>query len=102
MIIGYLHIMRIAIAPDEAYPPLPVDADGMLTGAVPFQGFQPVARRRAQIVKDARIVQLHELSIRSPDHIIRISLDEAPLPRGARGGVGERSDHCRIISHYNS
>jgi len=45
MVILYLHVVAAIFLPNEAYPPLPVDADGVLSHPIPRQGFQPIPRR---------------------------------------------------------
>lgn len=55
----------IAFAPQEAQPPLVVDPDAVLPGAVTLQGFKLVAGRDAQEVQCSRRVQLLKLAQRN-------------------------------------
>jgi hypothetical protein len=50
VIVNDLHIMRITLFPNEANPPLVVDPDAMLSTAVPFKSFQPIARWHLQVL----------------------------------------------------
>jgi len=51
MIIHDLDILGAAGTPHEADAPLVVDADRMLTKPISLQRFEPVARRRTQVVQ---------------------------------------------------
>ena len=59
MIVDDLDVRRAALAsaPFKAYPPLIVDADTELTGAVAFQGFEPVASQGAQLIETRGSIQ---------------------------------------------
>lgn len=37
--------------PDETYPPLVIDADRMLAGAIALQGFEPIAWGRVGVLQ---------------------------------------------------
>jgi hypothetical protein len=54
--------IRVAVAPDEADTPLPIDADAVVPGTIPTQRLQAVGWRDAQIVQGARIIQHTELT----------------------------------------
>jgi hypothetical protein len=62
MVIHDFHLLCVVITPDEANPPLVIDADAVLAGTVAFEDFQPVARRRKQIAQFPRPVQVFELA----------------------------------------
>lgn len=61
MVVHDFHLLRVATAPDEADPPLVIDAYTVLARAVAFQGFQPIARRREQIAQCPSPVQVFQL-----------------------------------------
>lgn len=71
MVIHDLDFMGIAGTPTKADPPLIVDPDAVLAGAVPPQFFQPVAWGDTKITKGLRCVQYpkfpesHTLDVRS-------------------------------------
>jgi hypothetical protein len=52
MVIDYFNVggTSIATRPRETDPPLGVDPDAVLTGAVTLQRFQPIAPERPQLV----------------------------------------------------
>ena len=62
MIIGYLHVERISISPAEADPVLIVNTDAVLARAVALEQLQTVPRRRGQIAKLFRAVDLDQLA----------------------------------------
>jgi hypothetical protein len=51
MVIDNFNVVRIAITPDEAQPPLVIDADAVLSGPVPGQRLQVVGRRLPEILQ---------------------------------------------------
>jgi hypothetical protein len=51
MVIDNFNVVRIAITPDEAQPPLVIDADAVLSGAVAGQRLQVVGRRLPEILQ---------------------------------------------------
>ena len=62
MIICYLHVERISISPAEADPVLIVNTDAVLARAVALEQLQTVPRRRGQIAKLFRAVDLDQLA----------------------------------------
>jgi hypothetical protein len=49
VVVDDLHVLGVAILPDETDPVLIVDPDAVLTTPVPGQRFQPIAGKRRQI-----------------------------------------------------
>jgi len=66
VIVHDLHIVRITIFPDEAYPILIVDSNAMLPPAVPFQNFQPVSGRHPQVLQRPGAMEIQELPASAP------------------------------------
>jgi len=60
VVVGYFDIKRVAISPDEAYPPLVIDCYGMLTGAIASQGMQAVAGWNLKIVQPCSQINIFE------------------------------------------
>jgi len=56
MVIYDFHICgpRRAVRPFEANPPLPIDADAELPGAVALEGLEAVTRHASQVVQAGR------------------------------------------------
>jgi hypothetical protein len=59
VIVNHLDIVGVAVAPGETDAPLVIDADAVLPCPVATQSFQPVARRRPEVIKRCGGVQ-HE------------------------------------------
>jgi hypothetical protein len=92
MVIRDLYRLGAVRRPAETDAPLPVDTNGMLPATIAFQCFQPVARRRAQIIQTGRCV--HHIELAPCD-----SLDIPPARRTATiakqslgGLVGKAAD----------
>jgi hypothetical protein len=99
MIIHDFHLLRIATAPDEANPPLIINADAVLAGAVTFQGFQPITRRRKQIGQCPRPVQVFQLA---PGGVLNVrrQLAGAFTPKDAlRFDARKAGYHGSILSY---
>jgi hypothetical protein len=62
MVIYDLDIERVLSLPAKADPPLLVNADAMLPGAISLQSFQVIARGRAQVVQATGFIQQQELA----------------------------------------
>ena len=89
MVIRDLDIYRPAFRPDEANPPLLIDPDAVLSGAVAFQCLQRIARR-TEIVERPGRVQLKQFSngglfdgLKSPGsdskkHLLSFGISERP------------------------
>jgi hypothetical protein len=66
MIVDYLHPMWTVFSPDEADPPLLVDANAVLASSVSAKSLQLVSRDRSQVAQDFRLVEQSELAFRLP------------------------------------
>ncbi len=66
MVIHYLHIVGIPVAPDKADAPLLVDANAMLPFSLAVERLQAVAWRRCQVAQLCGNVQLSQLALRHP------------------------------------
>jgi len=92
-------LLRVATAPDEANPPLVIDADAVLAGTLAFEGFQPVARRRKQIAQCPRPVQVFELA---PGGVLNVrrQLAGAFAPKDALRFAARESGYHRNMLSY--
>ena len=61
VIVNYLNIMCVTVAPDETETPLIVDANAMLPFSLAMQLFQAVSRRCRQVAQFGRAIQLAKL-----------------------------------------
>jgi hypothetical protein len=76
VVVHYLDIVRVSVAPGKAEPPTVVDADTMLADAVALESLQPVAPNCAQISKASGSVQPSQA-------FACLILDSAKLPTQA-------------------
>lgn len=67
MIIGYFHIIGVAIFPNKANAPLVVDGNGMLAGAVASQKMQAVAGWNFEIFESRRQIDVFQTANSSAD-----------------------------------
>ena len=74
MIVHYLYVFRAIVGPDKTDTPLVVDTDLMLALTVIGQGFQPVTRRRPQVVQIYRGLKHGYFPQSSPEYVIREAL----------------------------
>ena len=77
----------VPVFPDEAYPPLAVDADAVLSGPVSFENFQPVSGRNTQVVQRNGVVQDFELTHGNALDVRRQASDMHPLEQTLRPAV---------------
>jgi len=68
MIIGDLYVLRLALAPAEANPPLVVDPNAILPCTVPFERLQTVARGNKEVLQRGGAMQVLELPSRRRFH----------------------------------
>lgn len=99
MIIDDLDRLRPAVLPHEANPPLIVDPDAKLAGAVSLQGLQTIPRRNPKVLQRPSTVQVKKLSAsysvdaREPRHM--------PIPEQGRSVLAtERPDHPFLLTQY--
>ena len=71
MIIDDFNIKGIAILKAKAYTPLFVDTNTPLPCAIMNQRFQPVGRRKTQILNTRGRIQLHQTHCRSLENFRR-------------------------------
>ena len=71
MIIGNFDIERVTILEPETNPPLIVDADAVLSGAIAAQRLKAVRWRQPQIIQSDYRIQLREPHRRAFQNILR-------------------------------
>lgn len=82
-----------AFVPDKAYPPLPIDADGVLSLSLALQRLKTIAGRRTQIVQFFRRVDHQELSASAPLNLLRQVADSIAGKHRRRALVGKALYH---------
>src|SRR3954471_17035659 len=93
VVVDNFHLVRILVPPAEAQPPLVVDADAMLAGAVTWQLLQAIARRYPEIVQVLRGVKNKKLPKRGTLQSERPASNGFALEHPARDVVLEALDH---------
>jgi hypothetical protein len=66
MVVDDLDIVCVSRSPAETDPPLLVDADAVLAGAISLELLKAVARRNPEVVEDRRSIEHAELSESDP------------------------------------
>jgi hypothetical protein len=74
MVVYNLNVVRVAVSPDEAEPPLIVDADTVLPGSITYQRLQVIRRRLPEILQLERRRQRAHLAAR---HLLFAVVDSA-------------------------
>ena len=97
MVVGGLDVVGVAIAPDEAKPPLVVDADAVLSAPIILQRLQMVAFGQPQIGEGLGLVQLGQPLLSTPKEIRRESLRAEALEDSGGSAILKRFDH-RVVT----
>jgi hypothetical protein len=97
MVVNNFDLLRISIAPNETDAPSVVDADAVLACPVAAQGFQAIAWRSSEIAQFDSLVQLPQLALANPLHILWQAPREPTMEQRLGVAIGERADHA---SHY--
>ena len=61
MIINDFDFVCVPALPDEANPPLVIDANAVLACPLPLEGFEAIARRHSHVIQILRCRKLREL-----------------------------------------
>lgn len=98
MVVDYFNIFCVPVSPDEAHPPLVIDPDAVLAGAVISQGFQAVARRRTQVIQADCSVEITEFAASAGQNVGRESLGKLAPKYRRCALIPERHNHTRYVS----
>jgi hypothetical protein len=98
VVINDFNIVGVSALKAKANPPLVIDADAPLSGAVAGERFQPVAGRDAQVFHKPGGVDLFELVSRRIPQTAVESADSQPLEDGGGLFVGEGFNHEGTIT----
>jgi hypothetical protein len=92
VVIDDLDFVHTIVTPDEAQPPLIVDADAVLAPAVSLEQFKLVSGRYSQARQLGRSVQLHQLA---PGNAFDIAkpMHRPAVKQGLGIGAREGPDH---------
>jgi hypothetical protein len=96
MIVGDFNVKGVAILPAETDSILIVNSDAILPGSVSLQSLQPVCRRRCQIPKLFRAIDLDQPAESDAGDLLERF--DAPLMKDRLGiFVPKRADQTNII-----
>jgi len=90
------HVEGVSVFPAEADAELIVDAHAILSGTIAFQCFQPVRRRRCQVSKLIRAIDLHQPSQRHGRDLLK-SPDAVLMEDRLRVFIAKGADQTTII-----
>src|SRR6266571_1596741 len=93
VVVHNFNVVGAAFVPAEANPPLIIDADAVLPGTVPLEGFQAVARRQPQVAQLPRAMQLRELPQSDALNLRRQAVTALALPQTLCLPTGEAGNH---------
>jgi hypothetical protein len=98
MVVHYLDVICVRIAPYEADTPLVVDPNAVLAGTVPNQHLQSVSRRLAQVIESFGNIQCRQLPPRNASYLRREPLRNFADEHHRSGLPSEGLDHNRYVS----
>ncbi len=93
MVVNDLDVVRIAIRPAKANPPLVVDPDTVLSSAVALELLEPVPWRHTEVVQGLGGVHGHQLPQHHASEVGRISADRLSVEETGGVAVAEALDH---------
>jgi len=93
MVINYLNIFIMSIHPTETNPKLIVDANAVLTGAVPFELLQTVAGRDAEVFELLRGINQREFAQHQTLELAGKATHKFATEQSLAVPIGETLDH---------
>ena len=93
---GDLDVVGVAIAPNEAKPPLVIDVDTVLSAPIILQRLEMVALGQPQIGEALGLVQLCQPLLSTPKEVRRKSLRPEALEDGGGPAISKRRDHAVV------
>ena len=100
VIVRDLDIVGITIDKPEADSPLIVNADRLLSHAVPFELVEPIAGRNLKVIYTRCQVDVLELPPRPPTDVRREPFRPAGCVKFLRMSVCEGLDHTSIVTRH--
>ena len=94
MIVRDLNPLSSSFAPDEAYSPLIVDTNRVLSRPITFESFQAIPRRYAKVIQVGCVVQYHQFLLRLALDSTRPPCDSLALEYRLRVSV------AKVLYHY--
>jgi len=98
MVINDFDIIRMAVLPFEAYPPLIVDPDAPLAFSLTNQLFHPVSRRYAKKFQSCRAMDLGQFAKSYQMYVLRQSGCKCTLKDLFRIFAAKSLDHDGLLT----
>jgi len=98
MIVNYLDVEGIPVAPAKADPPLVIDPYAMLTTSIPRQLLEAIAWRKPKVTQSIRGVENRELALGKTLQLDVESTDTLAKENPLSVLISKRSDHVKIIT----
>ena len=98
MVVHDLDVLGVAVRPAKADPPLIVDPDTVLSGAIAFELLESVAWWDTKVFKCLGSVHSHQLPQHHPSEVGRIPADRLPVEQAGSVPVAEALDHARKLT----
>jgi hypothetical protein len=77
MVVHNFHVVRVVLSPDEADPPLIVEANAVLARSISRKRFQPIPRQVSEVAQAQSIVEEPEFA---PRDFLDVPETPASLP----------------------
>jgi hypothetical protein len=97
VVVHDLDISRVSCIPGEADPPLVIDSNAELTGAIPHESLQAIRRRNSKILECACSVDHPKLSKGDALDVSRQFSRPCPLKDFLGLFVPKGTDHCSSL-----
>ena len=93
MVVNDLDLVRIAVLPAKADPPLIVDTDTVLSDPIALELLEPVARRDTQVIEGLGGVHRNQFPQHDASEVGWISANRLPVEEAGSIPVAEALDH---------
>lgn len=94
MIVDDLDVKGIAVLPTETDPPLVINTDAVLSGAIALELVEPIARWHAEVINRLGGVHGDEFAQHGAVYLGRESPNRFAAEQSFSISIGEALDHC--------
>lgn len=99
MIVHNLYLVGVSVFPDEANPPLIVDADAVLPLPVSRKGLKSIPGRYSQVIQIHSVMEHHQLALRPTLDLLREPADTPAFGYRLCIPVAVAFDHELMVAH---
>lgn len=93
MVVGHFDVKGVSLRPYKAHAPLIVDADAVLILAVPFQSFETIAGRNAEIMQGLGGIENQQLAQSGTLNVLRQTFHSPAMKQVFRAAVAKAPNH---------